>query len=82
MLRTQISLTSEERRLLDEVSARTGRSIAALIRDAVQTVYGTGRSKDDDLAVMRAAYGTWTDHDVDGAETVERLRSGSRLSGT
>ena len=82
MLRTQISLTGEERRILDEVSVRTGRSIAALIRDAVEIVYGTGRSKDDDLAMMRAAFGTWRDHDEDGAEAVERLRTGSRLSGT
>lgn len=81
MLRTQISLTSEERRVLDAVSARTGRSIAALIRDAVEAVYGTGRSRDDDLAEMRRAFGSWKDRDLEGAEWVDRLRSGSRLSG-
>jgi len=81
MLRTQISLTSEERRVLDAVSARTGRSIAALIRDAVEAVYGTGRSGDDDLAEMRRAFGSWKDRDQDGAEWVDRLRSGSRLPG-
>jgi hypothetical protein len=82
MLRTQISLTIEERRVLDAVSARTGRSIAALIRDAVEAVYGTGRSGDDDLAEMRRAFGSWKDRDLDGAEWVDQLRSGSRLSGT
>ena len=48
----------------------------------VEIVYGAGRSKDDDLAMMRAAFGTWQDHDEDGAATVERLRIGSRLSRT
>lgn len=82
MQRTQISLTSEERRVLDAAAARTGRSIAALIRDAVQAVYGTERSSDDDLAAMRRAFGSWKDHDQDGAAWVDQLRSGSRLSGT
>jgi hypothetical protein len=80
MLRTQISLTVEERRLLDAESARTGRSIAALIRDAVQLVDGTGRSSDDDLVDMRQAFGSWKDRDVDGAAWVDHVRSGSRLA--
>ena len=79
MMRTQISLTSEERRALDAAAARTGKSIAALIRDAVETVYGAERSTDDDLAAMRRAFGSWKDHDKDGAAWVDQLRSGSRL---
>lgn len=65
MIRTQISLTAEARRVLDVVSARTGRSISALIRDAVDTVYGAERSSNDDLAAMRGAFGTWKDRDLD-----------------
>ncbi len=79
MLRTQISLTSEERQLLDAEAARTGQSIAALIRAAVGAVYGSQRSLEDDLAAIRESAGTWQDRDVDGAAYVERLRSGRRL---
>lgn len=79
MQRTQISLTAEARQALDAEAARTGRSISALIRDAVTIVYGGARSTDDDLAAMRKARGAWKGRDTDGAAYVERLRSGSRL---
>jgi hypothetical protein len=80
MQRTQISLTIEERRALDEEAARTGKSISALIRDAVERMYGSSRSSTDDLIVMRQSFGSWTGREEDGASTVERLRSGSRLA--
>lgn len=79
MMRTQISLTREARRALDAAAARTGKSLSALIRDAVDTVYGAERSTDSDLAAMRRAFGSWQDHDVDGASWAEQLRSGARL---
>ena len=79
MLRTQISLTAEERLVLDVEAARTGRSISALIRDAVDAMYISGRSTEEDLAAMRRARGAWQGRDADGAAWVEQVRSGRRL---
>ncbi len=79
MNRTQISLTEDDRRLLDEQSARTGRSISDLIRRAVQIVYGQERSATEDVARMRRGFGSWQNHAVDGEEWVELRRSGARL---
>jgi metal-responsive CopG/Arc/MetJ family transcriptional regulator len=79
MLRTQISLTDEQRRTLDAASARTGRSISALIRDAVDAAFGSEHSVEDDLDAMRGAFGSWKTHELDGAAWVERMRSGGRL---
>lgn len=79
MLRTQISLTDEERRLLDDEVRRTGRSMSALIRDAVTKVYGTRRDLEGDLRAIDEAAGAWQGREEDGAAYVERLRSGRRL---
>ncbi|WP_206448469.1 ribbon-helix-helix domain-containing protein [Agrococcus sp. KRD186] len=80
MLRTQISLHPEERQLLDAEAARTGRSISALIRDAVTRTYGSLDDADADLRAIDAAFGGWSDRDEDGEQYVDRLRSGGRLA--
>jgi predicted lactoylglutathione lyase len=80
MNRTQISLTEEQRRVLDAASARSGRSVSSLIRHAVDAVYGVESSVEDDLGAMRRAFGSWEDRERTGQEWVDRLRSGRRLS--
>jgi hypothetical protein len=80
MQRTQISLTAEERQSLDAEAARTGKSISALIRAAVERSYGLSHSSADDLDLMRQSFGSWGDRDGDGATFVERIRTGSRLT--
>ena len=79
MQRTQISLTEEDRNVLDEEAARTGRSISALIRDAVAQTYGGRRDVDQDVQAIDAAVGTWRDRAIDGESYVEGIRSGTRL---
>lgn len=79
MLRTQISLTEEERALLDAEAGRTGLSISALIRRAVDRTYGTVSDASADIEVIEAAAGAWRDRDFDGATYVENLRSGARM---
>jgi hypothetical protein len=79
MLRTQISLTEHERALLDAASARTGRSIAALIRAAVNDVYGDRSPSEGAAQALQESFGAWADRGEDGEAYVERLRSGRRL---
>jgi hypothetical protein len=80
MMRTQISLDDGQRDALDREAARTGRSMAALIRDAIDAQYGTPDDPERDLAIMRRASGAWRDRAQDGAAWVDRHRSGSRLA--
>lgn len=79
MVRTQISLAETERALLQAEMARTGRSMASLIRSAISATYGRADDRESDLRALALSSGTWQ-RDEDGASFVERLRSGDRLA--
>lgn len=79
MQRTQVSLSDENRRVLDIESARTGRSMSALIRAAIQQVYGADETLDRDLAALDAAFGSWNDRDFTGVEYEDALRRGNNV---
>ena len=81
MTRTQILLSDVDRRALDAAAQRTGKSIASLVQDAVQLVYGAEQSSEDDLAAMRLSFGAWRDHDLDGEQSVDHLRSAPCIGG-
>lgn len=79
LTRTQISLSDADRTLLDAASQRTGRSMSALIRDAIHSTYGSPGSSEHIHAALEATFGV-LDAGEAGADAVAALRSGRRLS--
>ena len=80
MLRTQISITEDERAMLDRASASTGRSMSSLIREAVREKWGGGPATAEQLDAMRSGFGAWKrDDDFDSVGYVDELRSHDRL---
>jgi hypothetical protein len=77
MLRTQVSLTHANRAVLDRLAEQTGKSVAGLIRQAVEKCYGP--DAEGDIAVIRQSAGAWAGREATGAQYVEALRSGGRL---
>lgn len=79
LTRTQISLSDDDRRVLDAVSRRTGLSMSALIRDAIHVTYGEVGQKDRIRALLDTSFGV-VELDNSGEVLVESIRSGGRLS--
>lgn len=79
MQRTQISLSDEDRRVLDAVAQRTGLSMSALIRDAIHMTYGRVAEDDRVRAALLATFDV-VDATASGEQLVDRLRSGARLA--
>ena len=83
MHRTQIMLTDAQHVRLKDESARTGRSLAELIRNALDERCAP-LSDDERQRLFESAHGAWGDRSESGAEYVDRIRTGSRrrLSGS
>jgi Arc/MetJ-type ribon-helix-helix transcriptional regulator len=80
MLRTQVSLTEDQKRMLDAKAAESGLSLSELVRRAVDRCYGGERDLEQDLSRLRAGAGAWAGRDETGEAYVERVRSGRRLA--
>jgi maltooligosyltrehalose synthase len=76
MHRTQITLTDSQYARLRQESARSGRSLAEIVRRALDERYDPV-SKSDRLRLLDSAFGAWEDRGESGAEFVERVRSGT-----
>lgn len=74
MHRTQVMLTEAQYLRLQEESARTGCSLAELIRRALNERYGS-ISVRERLHMMDAAFGGWGERVEGGEQLVDRLRS-------
>ncbi|MEX2229693.1 MAG: ribbon-helix-helix protein, CopG family [Dehalococcoidia bacterium] len=74
--RTQITLTEAQYERLRGESQRSGRSIAAIVRRAIDEQLGGGRDTGATLADLDASFGTWADRDENGAAYVDRMRRG------
>jgi hypothetical protein len=69
-------LTNEQYALLKEESSRTGRSLAELVRSALDERSG-GLSNRERLRLLEDSFGAWRGHEEDGAAFVERVRTGT-----
>ena len=81
MRRTQIYLDDGQRRKLDRVAKRTGRTVADLIREAIDARY-TASPREDFLEALRAgAFGVWKERaDLGTTDAyVRRQRRGRRI---
>ncbi len=77
-LRTQITLSDDQYARLQDESSRTGRSLAALVRQAIDSVYG-GPAREDALIALEKSFGAWQGRDFDGKEYVGKLQRGLRI---
>lgn len=78
LTRTQISLSADDRRVLEIAGRRTGRSMSALIREAIHSTYGAPGSGDRVRAALDLSFGVTT-IEVSGEAAVESIRTARRL---
>ena len=76
MHRTQITLTDSQYARLRDESARSGHSLAELVRRALDERY-EDVSQAERLRLLDSAFGAWAHRGEGGAEFVERVRTGT-----
>jgi hypothetical protein len=76
MHRTQILLTDTQYARLREESTQSGRSLAELVRQALDKRYQP-LPQTQRLRLLEDAFGGWSEHTEGGAQFVERVRSGT-----
>ncbi len=76
MHRTQITLTDSQYARLRDESARSGHSLAELVRRALDERY-EDVSQAERLRLLDSAFGAWAHRGESGAEFVERVRTGT-----
>lgn len=74
--RTQIVLEDEQYQMLKAESERTGASLGALVRAAVDDRFGRSTGQGEALAVLEDTAGAWAELSLDGEQYVDRLRTG------
>lgn len=77
MHRTQITLTDAQYARVREKSARTGHSIAELIRRSLDAHFEP-LPAEERMRLLESSFGAWGARDEGGREFVERVRSGTR----
>ena len=70
MMRILVDMPADQLKELSRISAATKRPRAAIIREAIGSYLArTKRNEADD------AFGLWSDHEIDGLEYQQKLRS-------
>jgi predicted DNA-binding protein len=82
MQRTQIYLSEQDQRLLEELARTSGRTKSQLIRDAIARAYLPQGGHERVLDALKRSAGAWKRRET-GRAYVERLRRGrlARLHG-
>lgn len=76
----QITLEDRQHELLQRESARTGASIAALVRRAIDTAFEADLDVEQRVALLDEGFGAWADRD-DGSDPHAELRALRRPMG-
>ena len=76
LVRTQIFLTTEQRRCLHTWSKAEGKTASELIREAIQDRYVQRRTPQELEAALRASFGGWKGRRKPSIAIVRALRRG------